>query len=155
MSLTEQEKRELALWWKDKAKENLLTAKSDLDAGRLGNAMRAMYYSAFNAVRSALAISGRDDLGQKHTAVRAALNRDFIKTGIIESKYGKIYEYLFNARQKADYKALTIFEPQATKIAFRETVRFVQVFEKVVDAYLSGQEPSKLLQTQRDDGPDR
>lgn len=103
-------KTKLTLYWLDKADESLHSAKSELAAGRLTFAVNRLYYTMFYAV-SALFVSRNQSYG-KHSAVRAALHRDFIKTGLIDKQVGRLYDELFNARQQGDYAPLVEFDQE-------------------------------------------
>lgn len=94
----------------DKADESLKSANSELEAGRLTFAVNRLYYTMFYAV-SALFVS-RDQSYGKHSAVRAALHRDFIKPGLIDKQVGRLYDELFNARQQGDYAPLVEFDKE-------------------------------------------
>ena len=41
----------------------------------------------------------------KHSAVQAAVHRDLVKTGILKAEVGQDYDFLFRARNTADYGA--------------------------------------------------
>jgi hypothetical protein len=47
---------------------------------------------------------------RKHSGVRAAFHREFIKTGLLDVKWGKLYDQLFEDRQERDYVALVSFD---------------------------------------------
>ena len=47
---------------------------------------------------------------RKHSGVRAAFHREFIKTGLLDVKWGKLYDQLFEDRQEGDYVALVSFD---------------------------------------------
>jgi len=47
---------------------------------------------------------------KKHSGVRAALNREIIKTGRIGRKFGDLYNELFDDRHAGDYIAFTKFD---------------------------------------------
>ena len=47
---------------------------------------------------------------RKHSGVRAAFHREFIKTGLLDVEWGKLYDQLFEDRQEGDYVALTSFD---------------------------------------------
>lgn len=49
---------------------------------------------------------------KKHSGVRDTFNKEFIKTGRIEKKYGDLYNQLFDGRQVGDYIALTAFDTE-------------------------------------------
>ena len=48
----------------------------------------------------------------KHSGVRAAFHRQFIKTGLLDKKWGQLYDQLFEDRQEGDYVVFISFEPE-------------------------------------------
>ena len=42
-----------------------------------------------------------------HAGIKTMLNLKFIHTGILEKKYGSIYQTLFEKRQSGDYEDFT------------------------------------------------
>ena len=90
-------------WWR-KAEESLAAARSEFHAGRLSFAVNRLYFSLFCAVAAALARQGLSY--RKHTAVRAAFHRDFVRTHRVPESDGRLYDDLFNQRQQGDYDQL-------------------------------------------------
>jgi uncharacterized protein (UPF0332 family) len=70
--------------------------------------MNRVYYAAFYAVSAALL--DRRSSFKKHSGVRAAFHREFIKSGLMETAWGKFYDRLFEDRQEGDYLELVEFE---------------------------------------------
>ena len=64
-------------------------------------AMNRIYYAMFYAVQAALVLSGISF--SKHGQVKAYLNRELIKTGILPIELGRLYNKAFEYRQKFDY----------------------------------------------------
>lgn len=94
-------------WW-SKAEESLTSAEREMKAGSLGFAMNRIYYAASYAVSAALL--ERQSSSKKHSGVRSAFHREFIKTGLLEPQWGRFYNELFEDRQEGDYVALIEFE---------------------------------------------
>jgi len=94
-------------WW-DKAHESLDAARRELAAGAHAFAVNRAYYALFYAVSALLLQEGRRF--RKHSGVRAALNREIIKTGRIGRKFGDLYNELFDDRHAGDYIAFTKFD---------------------------------------------
>ncbi len=94
-------------WW-SKAEESLASARRELKAGALAFAMNRIYYAAFYAVSAALL--DRSLSFKKHTGVRATFHREFVKSGLLDTAWGKFYDRLFEDRQEGDYIALIEFE---------------------------------------------
>ncbi|HEV8537769.1 MAG TPA: HEPN domain-containing protein [Bacteroidota bacterium] len=94
-------------WW-SKAGESLQSAERELQAGSLGFALNRIYYAAFYAVSAALL--DRRATFKKHSGVRAAFHHQLIRSGQLDSQWGKFYDQLFEDRQEGDYLALIEFE---------------------------------------------
>jgi hypothetical protein len=54
-------------------------------------------------------VSTRDPF-KKHSGVRAAFHREFIRSGRLDVGWGKFYDQLFEDRQEGDYVALIAFD---------------------------------------------
>jgi len=99
--------RVIRYWW-SKAEESLSSAQRELTANSLAFAMNRIYYAAFYAVSAALL--DRQASFKKHSAVRSAFHREFIKPHLIDIQWGKFYDQLFEDRQEGDYLALIEFD---------------------------------------------
>ncbi|MBP5547002.1 MAG: HEPN domain-containing protein [Bacteroidales bacterium] len=60
-----------------------------------------LYYAAYYAVSALLLQAGHSV--QTHHGIIQMLGLHFIKTGILDSKYGTLYGQLFSLRQTGDY----------------------------------------------------
>jgi len=78
----------------------LAAAKQLLGVDANSAASRA-YYAAFHATRALLALRGQTF--SKHSAVRAAVHRDLVKTGKWPADLGRAYEFLIDLRHTGDY----------------------------------------------------
>jgi len=106
----EQLRSDVVRYWWSKAEESLASAQREVEAGALAFAMNRIYYTAFYPVSAALL--DQQASFKKHSGVRVAFHREFIKKGILDSNWGKFYDQLFEDRQEGDYVALTEFEPE-------------------------------------------
>ena len=84
------------------------SARLEIKAGSIDFAINRIYYAAFYAVSTALL--DRQIIFKKHSGVRAAFHQDFIKTGLLDIKWGKYYDQLFEDRQEGDYMVFLSFE---------------------------------------------
>lgn len=92
---------ELIKYRKERAFTTFAEAKTALENGHLFNAENRIYYSGFYIV-TALALI--DDFStSKHKQLLGWFNKNYIKTGEIPIKYGKIYHNAFAQRQESDY----------------------------------------------------
>ncbi len=100
----DQPRSDVIRYWWSKAEESLASAQRECEAGAFAFAMNRIYYAAFYAVSAALL--DRQTSFKKHSGVRAAFHREFIKSGMLDSDWGKFYDQLFEDRQEGDYVAL-------------------------------------------------
>ncbi|MCF8242530.1 MAG: HEPN domain-containing protein [Melioribacteraceae bacterium] len=99
---------QLVQYWWSKALDSLSSAKRELEANEFSFAINRIYYAAFYAVSAALLERGASF--KKHSGVRSAFHREFIKSGLLKVEWAKFYDRLFEDRQEGDYIALTTFE---------------------------------------------
>ena len=94
----------LSQHWLDKSYEANESAAVLLEHLHYAACVNRLYYAAFYALSAVLAKRGLSY--GKHSAVRASMHRDFVKTGLLSADAGMIYNRLFEWRQKADYEVL-------------------------------------------------
>ena len=111
-------------YWVEKAHFDVASARDNFSAGRLPNAVRDAYFACFHAFSAVLFKDGKSL--KKHREVRSALHRDYIRTNRIQLKWGKHYDWLFDNRQKADYRPLVEFEPDQVEEIIEQSEAFVQ-----------------------------
>ena len=84
-----------------RSEESLRAAEIMLRSQMFAFAMNRIYYAMFYAVQAVLALKGVSF--SKHGQVKAYLNRELIKTGILPMELGRLYNKVFEYRQKFDY----------------------------------------------------
>ena len=115
--------KEVVLYWWKKAEKSLESARREYEAGAYEFAINRLYYAAFYAVSAALL--ERNVSFRKHSGVRAAFHREFIKTGLIDVNWGKLYDQLFEDRQEGDYIALSSFENEYVEDKLEQCAKFL------------------------------
>lgn len=120
----------LVRYWLSRAEESLASARSELEAGRLAFAVNRMYYAVFYSVTAALANQG-EKLG-KHSAVRASFHKNFVRTGVVDKAYGRLYDELYHARHQGDYIPMTEFEEMVVRQQLADTEEFVKKFSREI-----------------------
>lgn len=115
--------------WMDKARADLGSAWDNFNSGRYSNAIRDAYFACFHAFSSILFKEGR--IFKKHKEVRSALHPDFIRSRRIDSTWGKHYDWLFDNRQKADYRPMVQFEAEQVKEILDKSGEFVNEMQKM------------------------
>jgi uncharacterized protein (UPF0332 family) len=106
VSLDEERGTIVRYWWK-KAEESIASAQREIDHESLSFAMNRIYYAAFYAVSAALL--ERQIKFKKHSGVRSAFHREFVKSGKLDTDWGTFYDSLFEQRQEGDYFPLIEF----------------------------------------------
>jgi uncharacterized protein (UPF0332 family) len=86
--------------------------------------VRDAYFACFHAFSAVLIKNGKSF--RKHKEVRSALHRDYIKPKMIGTEWGKHFDWLFDNRQKADYRPLVNFESDQVQEIVEKSQAFVQ-----------------------------
>ena len=116
-------------WW-SKAEESLASARRELEAGSNSFAINRLYYAAFYAVSAALLARGHSF--SKHSGVRAAFHRQFVKTAMLDPEWGRLYDQLYEDRQEGDYVVLSSFERDYVESRIDGCARFLAVLRPLV-----------------------
>lgn len=83
----EEHRSELVRYWWSKAEESMASAKREFEAESYSITVNRLYYAIFYGVSAALFERGQSF--RKHSGVRSAFHREFVRTGLLEVKYGK------------------------------------------------------------------
>ena len=118
------ERAKMVLYWWSKARESLASAHREADAGSYSFATNRLYYAAFYGVCAVL--FERQQSFKKHSGVRAAFHHLFIKTGLLDVKWGRLYDQLFEDRQEGDYVVFISFEPEYVRLQLKQCSEFLQ-----------------------------
>lgn len=104
------EKRTLINYRLERANESLHAAQILSDQNLLIPAMNRIYYAMFYSVQALLVL---DEISfSKHGQVKGFFNREYIKKGIFTKDFGKLYNTIFEYRQKFDYIDLVVPEQE-------------------------------------------
>jgi len=121
--------REIVVYWLEKAEQDLASAKENLSAGRLQNSVRDAYFACFHSFSAVLIKAGRTF--RKHSEVRSILHRDYVKGKKLAVEWGKHYDWLFDNRQKADYRPLVDFDIEQVRDIIEKSERFLRVMKNM------------------------
>ena len=92
--------------------------------------IRDAYFACFHAFSSVLFKEA--GTFRKHKEVRSALHRDFIRNNRIDVSWGKHYDWLFDNRQKADYRPMVQFDPEQVREILEKSSAFVTEMKRMV-----------------------
>jgi len=119
--------REIVVYWLEKAEQDLASARENLSAGRLQNSVRDAYFACFHSFSAVLIKAGRTF--RKHSEVRSILHRDYVKGKKLAVEWGKHYDWLFDNRQKADYRPLVDFDIEQVRDIIEKSEGFLRVMK--------------------------
>ncbi|MFQ5343385.1 MAG: HEPN domain-containing protein [Anaerolineae bacterium] len=128
----EEQRAEVTRYWWSKAEESLASAERELEAGSHTFAVNRLYYAVFYAASAALLDRGLSF--KKHSGVRASFHREFIKTGLLDVEWGKLYDHLFEDRQEGDYVALIAFEREYVESQLTRCTQFLDELQPLVSS---------------------
>lgn len=89
-----------------------------------------LYYATYYAVMALLLDS--DLKPTTHNGAKSNFSEFFIKTGKIDSKYGKMYSPLFTWRQKGDYDDLFDFQKENVEPYFKPVDDFISIINTII-----------------------
>ena len=119
----------------DRSKEALSAARLMYEKGHYNDAVNRLYYSCFYAVIALLATEGVHP--GKHTAVRAFLNKNWIKTGKLSKETGWLYNTLFDRREKGDYGDYFRFNADDVEDWLKKVEKAIEEIFQVIEKQLS------------------
>ena len=69
----------------------------------------------------------------KHSGVKAFFFREIIKEGLLDKKYGKLYNKLYYLREEADYTPNPSFEKSEVETIIKETEDFLDKMRIIIE----------------------
>ena len=119
----------------DRSKEALSAARLMYEKGHYNDAVNRLYYSCFYMVIALLATEGVHP--GKHTAVRAFLNKNWIKTGKLSKETGRLFNTLFDRREKGDYGDYFRFNADDVEDWLKKVEKAIEEIFQVIEKQLS------------------
>ena len=113
-----------------RAEESFDDALIMIENKRWNTAINRLYYSCFYAVISLLLKN--DFVTRTHDGARTKFGNEFIKTGIIDKKYGKLYSKMFDFRQKGDYGDLFDFDDKTVLPLAGQVREFISLISQKI-----------------------
>lgn len=122
--------KEVINYWVEKSDDSLNAAHDELEAGRYSFATNRIYYACFYAVSALLLKEGLKF--KKHSGVRAAFHKHFVKSKLISREHGEFYDEIFEARQRGDYIELVGFEKKQVENWLQQVSQFVEAIKLLI-----------------------
>lgn len=118
----------LAAYRAEKARELLKDAQLLFKAGQWSSANNRSYYALFHGMRALLATKAMDF--NKHSAVIAALNREFIHTGAMDRAFLTVINNASIIRNHSDYDDFYVCSQEETAELIADVMLFLQAAEE-------------------------
>ncbi len=114
----------------ERARETYAEALLMRGGQRWNGCVNRLYYACYYAA-TALLLS-KDLSSSKHSGTRALLNKHFVKTNIISTNLGELYNTLFDLRQESDYEDYFRLTPELVEPWVPLTDEFITRVEVIV-----------------------
>ena len=86
------------------------------------------YYAGFHALTAMFALRGQTF--SKHSALRGALHRELIKTGLWDEELGRAYDFLMDMRETGDYGGLVSVKPIDAEMALDKAKAIIEAVKR-------------------------
>ena len=127
MSLTSEDRKVLVQLHLEKAHACLEDAEQLMRLESVSAAANRYYYAVFHAIHALFVEKGIQS--KSHHGTNAQFHQFFIKTGVIEPKFGHFIAVMENMREKADYDVIydvTREDIEALKPLAHELVQIIE-----------------------------
>lgn len=130
MSLSNEERDSLVSLQIEKSKKHLSQADDMFKLGYYDMAANRYYYACFHALHAFMIMNGRSC--HTHGGLIAEFGMHFIKTGIIDSKYGRFVSRLGQLREKSDYNCFYEVNEEDVKDMIEPAHEFIFLIESKI-----------------------
>ena len=120
----------------ERGREDIETAKELLNLRRYRAAVNRSYY-AILGVTNALLLTQKIERS-KHAGIEAAFIKYFIKTGIFEKEYGRIFDYIRKKREESDYSAKTTIDTETAEGVVSDAQKFLTRLTEYLRLQIAG-----------------
>lgn len=133
--MTNEKKQTLVKYRLERANESMKAAQLLFENKLLIPAMNRIYYSMFYSVQALLVLN--EKAFSKHGQVKGYFNKEFIKSGIFPKEFGKLFNTVFEYRQKFDYVDLLIPEEELISDYIIEARKFIDQISSFLESKLT------------------
>ena len=119
----------------EKAKKDLAAAKAIAEQGFYDVSANRSYYAIFHAARAVLALTGQDF--RKHSGVIAYFRKEYVKTGIFETRLSDIIQDAFEIRTDCDYEDFYVVAKEDVEQQIQNAEYFVSKIEEYLKTVIA------------------
>lgn len=127
--LSEEERKALIHYRIEKAYKVLQEARDNAQLGHWNLTGNRLYYSVFHMCQALLLSEG--DVTRRHAGMIHKIGLDFITTGKLDSKYGRLISRLYELRQSGDYDDKFDATKEEIEPYFKRVEEVLKVLEKL------------------------
>ncbi|EHQ36992.1 HEPN domain-containing protein [Methanoplanus limicola] len=113
-----------------KSKERLKAAESLLNENYSEDSVNRSYYAMYLASTALLLLKGIKF--KTHKGLISAIGNEFVKTGIMDKKYGRTLNIAEEARENADYASFIEIEISEAREILQNARLFVREAERII-----------------------
>jgi uncharacterized protein len=106
-----------------RASDTLNDARLLAENERWNSSINRIYYACFYAVSALLYYHSIE--AKTHKGVRIKFMNEFVKTGLFDKEYGKLFSDLFDWRQEGDYSDFALFDKELTLPLINKSEEFI------------------------------
>ena len=115
-----------------RAKIALEEADFNANGNYFNTAVNRLYYACYYAA-SALLLK-KEISAVTHKGIKVMLGLHFISKGLLEPKFGRIYDDAFNHRHSGDYEDFVYCDNEEYQRLKSQTIEFVERIQKLIDS---------------------
>jgi uncharacterized protein (UPF0332 family) len=130
MSLTNEDKQVMMRLHLEKTHMCLSEGEQLLTMGSVSAAANRFYYAIFHAIHALFVINGI--YTKSHHGTSAQFHQHFIKTGILDAKFGHFVAVMENMREKADYDVVYDITREELESLKPQAYELVQKIEELL-----------------------
>lgn len=116
-----------------KAYQSLEEAKILAGLNHWNTVANRLYYSCFYIVNALF--SKYNLITKTHSGTKAEFHKLFIKTGIFDKSFGKLYSELLDKRQEGDYQDFFSLEKEDIEPLVETTQKFIKIIEDYIKSH--------------------
>ncbi len=105
--------------------------------GRYESAANRLYYALFHATNAVLALKGA--ASNRHRGVKTLFDMHYIKTGIMDRKYSKLYNTVLEVREDSDYEDFYVIDKVEVDTNFILVKEFIDYSNAFISKVESGE----------------
>ena len=115
----------------ERSNMTLETARTLIENQDWFGAANRLYYAVYQIVSALMA---QESIRIKsHSGAKAMFELHFIKTGKVDTSWGKLYKRLSDARHESDYVAFSSFTQQDILPLLPQTEEFIDVIKRLIN----------------------